>query len=71
VPLKRRRLSTILVVLSVALLAALGWWRFGTREVPPGQPPLATLDASSIAALQDDFNRAAGQTRIIVLLSPT
>ena len=53
------------------LLVALAWWRFGAHDVPSGQPPLATLDATTVSALREDFNAAAGQVRIIVLLSPT
>jgi hypothetical protein len=67
--MKRTRVLAVLAL--VALAAAGGWWRFGGREAPAGQPPLATIDPVSIGALRDDFNRAAGQTRLIVLLSPT
>ena len=66
-----RRLKQSAIVLFVLFAAAALWWRFGTRYVPEGQPPLATVDASSLAALKDDFNRAAGETRVILLLSPT
>ena len=55
----------------VAILAALAWMQYGTREAPAGQPPLAYLDSSSLETLKADFNRASGETRIIVLLSPT
>jgi hypothetical protein len=65
----RRRALALAVV--VALVAALAWWQLGARVVPAGQPPLATLDTASVAALREDFNRAAGDVRVIVLLSPT
>jgi hypothetical protein len=65
----RRRAFSLTVL--VALGAAFVWWQFGTRIVPPGQPPLVTLDSTSVAALRDDFNRAAGDVRIVILLSPT
>jgi len=64
-------LRRIALVVVLVLAAGYGWWRFGTRYVPAGQPPLATVDAASLAALKEDFNRAAGETRIILLLSPT
>jgi hypothetical protein len=67
----KRRISIAALVIVAALLGAYAWWQFGTRHVPAGQPPLATLDAGSLAALRDDFNRRAGETRIIILLSPT
>ena len=55
----------------VAILASLAWLQYGTREAPAGQPPLAYLDSSSLETLKGDFNRASGETRILVLLSPT
>jgi hypothetical protein len=65
----RRKLLVILVL--VALAGALGYFRFATHDAPAGQPPLAYLDPGSLAALKADFNGAAGETRIILLLSPT
>jgi hypothetical protein len=65
----------LLVIVLVGLAAIAGgglaWVRFATHETPAGQLALATLDAGSIATLKGDFNRAADETRIIVLLSPT
>jgi len=54
-----------------ALAAAMLWYLFGPRQVPPGQPPLGILSASSLEALRADFNRDADRTRVILLLSPT
>jgi hypothetical protein len=65
-----RRRALALTVL-IALVAALSWWRFGTRIVPAGQPPLVTLDSASFVTLREDFSRGVGDVRIIVLLSPT
>lgn len=45
--------------------------RFFTHNVPASQPPLGLLDAGSLDTLRADFNRAADEVRIIVLLSPT
>lgn len=67
--MNRRKLLLILVL--VAIVAVFGYVRFATHEAPAGQPPLAYLDPGSVAALKDDFNRAANETRIIVLLAPT
>ncbi len=67
--MNRRKLLLILVL--VAIVAAFAWLRFATHNAPAGQPPLAYLDPTSLAALKADFNRAAGETRIIVLLAPT
>jgi hypothetical protein len=63
-----KRLRLIAIALMVLVAAAYAWWQFGTRYVPAGQPPLAAMD---VAALRVEFNRAAGQTRVILLLSPT
>jgi energy-converting hydrogenase Eha subunit B len=67
----RRKLLASLVVVLVVIAGALGWMRFVTHDTPAGQPPLAALDASTLATLKADFNRAAGDTRLILLLSPT
>jgi hypothetical protein len=59
-------------LIALALVAGgYGWWQFATRYAPEGQPPLATIDPASVAAVKQDFNKYAGETRIILLLSPT
>jgi hypothetical protein len=58
------------IVVVVVCLALFGWFGLG-HETPTGQPPLVELTTESMAALKADFNRAAGGTRIIALLSPT
>lgn len=68
--MNRRRSRIVLVVLAAAV-AALLWYFYGPRQVPEGQPPLATLRAGTLESLRADFNRDVGRTRIIVLLSPT
>ena len=67
--MSRRKL--LLLVLPLALLGAVAYVGFATHDAPAGQPPLAYLDLSSLAALKADFNRAADETRLIVLLAPT
>jgi hypothetical protein len=69
--MNRRRSRIVLVTLAAVVVAALLWYFYGPRYVPEGQPPLATLRADRLEALRADFNRDAGRTRIIVLLSPT
>jgi hypothetical protein len=68
---RRKLLLIFIVVLAAIGGGAFAWGRFATHNTPTGQPALATLDAGSLAALKADFNKAAGDTRIIVLLSPT
>ena len=65
------RRFTIFVGVIAVLAAAMLWYLFGPRQVPPGQPPLGILSASSLEALRADFNRDADRTRVILLLSPT
>lgn len=65
-----RRFALFVGVIAV-LAGAMLWYLFGPRHVPPGQPPLGTLSASSLEALRADFNRNADRTRVILLLSPT
>jgi hypothetical protein len=56
-----------------ALVAVLGTGAYflAGHRVPAGQPPMVSLDSTSMAALRTDFNAAAGQVRVILLLSPT
>jgi hypothetical protein len=68
-PLNRRAWIAVSVVAIV--LGALAQPQFRTHNAPAGQPPLARLDTGSFDMLRADFNRAAGEARIIVLLSPT
>lgn len=61
----------VLTVVIATIVGALAWVQYGPRQTPAGQPPLAYLDPSSLQALKADFNRASGETRVLVLLSPT
>ena len=67
--MNRRKL--LLLLLLLAVVGAFAFVRFATHDAPAGQPPLAYLDSTSLAALKADFNGAAGETRLIVLLAPT
>ena len=56
-------------ILAAALLgAAAAWYAFSDS---PGASELTNLDAASFAQLKSEFNAAAGNVRIIALLSPT
>ena len=68
-PVNRR--GWIAAGLVAVVLVALAQRQFGTHHAPVGQPLLARLDAGSLDTLRADFNRGAGEARIIVLLSPT
>jgi hypothetical protein len=64
---RRTRIAILAVVIGVALFGWLGL----SHDTPDGQPPLVEVTADSMASLKTDFNRAAGGTRVIVLLAPT
>ena len=66
--LKVRRAGIVVAL----LLSAIVGWRFLTASGSPARTPaLRSIDATSLAAFKIAFNRAAGSTRIILLLSPT
>jgi hypothetical protein len=64
--LSKRSIFAFAVIL--ASVMALTYLKARPR-LAPGQPPLA--DISNIKTLQEQFNRDAGQTRLILLVSPT
>jgi hypothetical protein len=67
----RGRRRWIAAAIAAIALVAVAYRYFGTHNVPAGQPPLVTLDPASFATLRADFNRFAGETRMVILLSPT
>ena len=67
----RKVLLAIVAVVIVALLATATWLAVAPRRVPSGQPPLTTLSAGSLPEFREGFNAGTGETRVLVLLSPT
>lgn len=67
--LKRLLLLTTLAIVVVAGYAA--WHVWGISSAPEGQPPLVEISQQNYAGFRDAFNAAAGEPRIIALLSPT
>jgi hypothetical protein len=65
-----KRLS-ILSVLLIPGLFALGWHFYGGEKVPVGQPLLLSLTSRNFDDLRTAFNGASGEVRIVLLLSPT
>lgn len=64
----KRRLGLV-AVLCALLLALLYFNRVG--HAPQGQPPLKSLTAENLPELTGAFNATSGQTRVLLLLSPT
>jgi hypothetical protein len=67
----RRRTIGLFALSAVLVAAVVLSYRFAPGDIPPGQPPLVTLDAASLERLRADFNRDVNVARVIVLLSPT
>ena len=54
------------------LLSGIIGWRFLNASGSRARTPLLrSIDATSLAAFKNEFNRSAGSTRIVLLLSPT
>jgi hypothetical protein len=70
----RAAVKSVLIIAAVVVVvcvAAFAWVELAPRRVPPGQPPLSTLDARSLPSFRDAFNAADGQVRMVAMLSPT
>jgi hypothetical protein len=52
-----------------AVVAGLAWLVLAPREVPAGQPALATLDADSLPQLRARLD--SDGVRVLAMLSPT
>jgi hypothetical protein len=58
----------IFAIVGVALAGAAVYYRYVPGHTPAGQPALAYLDT---AGFEQQFRAAAGETRLVALLSPT
>jgi hypothetical protein len=72
----RLRRVVVAAGLSILALAAIAgavlvWLKHAPRRTPDGQSALSRLDEETLPALREEFNARAGETRIVVLLSPT
>ena len=66
--MNRKRVFAIAAAL---LLCGVLFYLYGGHETPSGQPPLAELQAGNFAAIENAFNAAADDVRVLLLLSPT
>jgi hypothetical protein len=55
----------------VCVALALGWHFLWSASTPKGQPPLTRLKADNAGQFVDEFNQAAANARMVLLLSPT
>jgi hypothetical protein len=66
-----KKLLSILAVVVLVGLLALGRHFYGGEGVPAGQPRLVSLTSTNFDQLRAAFNAASGEVRIVLLLSPT
>jgi hypothetical protein len=66
-----KKLLSILAVLVLLGLLALGRHFYRGETVPAGQPPLVSLTSTNFDQLRAAFNAASGEVSIVLLLSPT
>jgi len=57
-------------VLAVVALSV-GWYLWGSKRAPNGQPPLTSLTPNNLDQFKSTFNDAADRARLVLLLSPT
>jgi hypothetical protein len=43
----------------------------GPGTAPVEQPPMVVVNAQTLEKIREEFSRTAGQTRVVLLLSPT
>ena len=67
----KTRQTIILVALAIFVFLAMSGLLGGRGKVPPEQPALVRVNPSNLADLRSDFNAAADQTRVVLLLAPT
>jgi hypothetical protein len=64
-----KRKLAIAAVLIFALVV--GWYIWGAKSTPPGQPPLTTLGDGDLSEFQKTFDDNSAKVRLVLLLSPT
>ena len=47
------------------------WYLWLAKGTPPGQPPLTSLTRNNLDQFKRDFDGAADEARLVLLLSPT
>ena len=65
----RKKHITLLV--GVAFVLSLGWYFSWSARTPKGQPSLTYLQPTDADQFRREFDRAAANSRVVLLLSPT
>lgn len=60
-----------LAIVAALVLCGVSFYFYAGHQTPPGQPPLAELTTRNVTDLENAFNAAKGEVRILLLLSPT
>ncbi|HZQ23298.1 MAG TPA: hypothetical protein VFA89_10900 [Terriglobales bacterium] len=55
----------------LAFALGLGWYFLWSARTPDGQSPLTYLKSDNLQQFRDQFNGAAANARMVLLLSPT
>jgi hypothetical protein len=63
--------TRVLSIVAALLAGGALLYFYGGHEAPAGQPPLAALTQQNIGVIENAFNAAKGEVRVLVLLSPT
>ena len=61
----------ITLLVGVAFALSLGWYFLWSARTPYGQPPLTYLQPADADHFKREFDRAAANSRMVLLLSPT
>jgi hypothetical protein len=64
------RKRILVIIAALVLFGALSYFYAG-HQTPPGQPSLAKLNAQNFTDIENAFNAAKGEVRVLLLLSPT
>jgi hypothetical protein len=65
------KIKYILAALMTVFLVAALFYFYGGSQAPPGQPPLESLTAQNVSDVENQFNAAKDNVRVLLLLSPT
>jgi hypothetical protein len=61
----------IFLAIPAALLLGAGLYFYGGHTTPPTQPALVDLTPQTLSKIENSFNEAKGDVRLLMLLSPT
>ena len=69
--MRKFNIKVALLVIAIVVVVLGGWYLWGPAGTPPGQPPLTSLSPQNFKQLTSQFDQAAGDERLVLLLSPT